>query len=144
MDQSGYTEEEIQQWAMLRALEWGKWPLFVTQPIMPVLLLLFKWWILVLGVVIANLLWGAVRYKFVSVPLAYYGCLFVRLKWLSALAMGLYFYLNDNNLNAIIAVLWPLITLILSAVQLSPILYGRLERTFLVRLGVLPSELDDI
>lgn len=141
---SGYTEGEIHKWIMLRAIEWGDWPLFIAQPIIPVLMLIFEWWIIVLGIVIANLLWGLVRYKFVSVPLANFGCLFVRLKWFTSPAMGLYFYLNDNILNAILALSWPLVTLILLAVRFYPIELGRLERMFLEKLGMLSTKPEDV
>ena len=34
-----HTEEENKRWCWLRACEWGQWPLFVSQPIIPPLLL---------------------------------------------------------------------------------------------------------
>lgn len=44
MDFSTFTEEEYERWSHLRACEWGEWPLFIIQPVAPVLLLLFQWW----------------------------------------------------------------------------------------------------
>ncbi len=55
-------------WAQLRAVEWGRWPIFLSQPLAPILLLFFDWKAVILVVVVANLLWAIlVRYQFVNV-----------------------------------------------------------------------------
>jgi len=36
------TETEVRQWALLRALEWSEWPLFASQPLVPVLFLVLN------------------------------------------------------------------------------------------------------
>jgi hypothetical protein len=40
---STYSEAEIQRWLHLRAIEWSGWPAFVSQPIVPILLIVGKW-----------------------------------------------------------------------------------------------------
>lgn len=96
-----------------------------------------------MAVVVANLLWGAMRYRFVSIHLAHYSSLFVRLKWITCPAMGLYFFLNDNILDALLAFFWPLIILILSFLQLSAIRYGQFERMFMSKMGFVPVQDDE-
>jgi hypothetical protein len=40
----GYSDKENLQWSLLRAVEWGIWPAFLSQPIVSVLLMFFEWW----------------------------------------------------------------------------------------------------
>src|SRR5216684_3827090 len=76
----------------MRAVEWQVWPAFVAQPIVPILYLYYSWWKVLVGVIVLNLLWSAVRTHVISLPLAILGMLFVRLKWavipVSAVLLG--------------------------------------------------------
>ncbi|MFH1891229.1 MAG: hypothetical protein ABIK83_00935 [Candidatus Zixiibacteriota bacterium] len=144
MNIEAYSETELQRWSALRAMEWGRFPLFVTQPIAPVLLLIAPWWLVVITIVALNLLWGLVRYKFVSTHLANFGCVFVRLKWISCPGMAILFYLKyDDVFLTLLSSLWPFVTLVLMLVQFGPVNLGKLQRMFMKELGLLPEWMSD-
>ncbi len=139
------TQAEEKQFLMLRALEWGKWPLFVLQPIAPILLLFAEWWKVLTFEMLAYFTWGLVRYRFVSLKLATAGAFFVKLKWPVSLGVGAYFAYSGNWAYAVLAAAWPLITLVLTAFQFSPLSYGKIEREFAKQAGLIPkwAEFDD-
>jgi len=134
--------EDINRVILLRALEWARWPLFIVQPIMPVLLIFTTWQVLIPLVLIIDLLWEIlIRYRFISFRLAIAGMYLVRLKWITCPLMGIYFYIHGHIINSIIALFWPLITLFLTgltALILSP--WGPvnlllIERKFRAQIG---------
>ena len=76
-----YTDEENLRWCWLRAVEWGQWPLFSSQLVVPILLLFFAWWKIVVMVVIITWMWVLIRYKYVNMILAGSGPFVIILKW---------------------------------------------------------------
>jgi hypothetical protein len=110
---SEYSDEENLQLSWLRAIEWGNWPLFITQPIAPILIVFFEWWKIAIIITICNYLWSLLRYKYVSVFLADLGSLFIHLKWPASISVAIYFIIQKNYHSAIFSGLWPIITLIL-------------------------------
>lgn len=63
-----FTEEETRRWLLLRAIEWNNWPSFVSQPILPVVLIFYPWYYALGGVFVMDLIWATIRYRFVSIP----------------------------------------------------------------------------
>ena len=54
-----HSDNDNMRWTWLRAVEWGMWPLFISQPIAPIALLFWPWWS-VIGIIIAvNLAGGS-------------------------------------------------------------------------------------
>ena len=52
-----HSDDENLRWALLRAIEWKHWPLFLSQPIVPVLLYFYPWpWVIGL-VFVATFVW---------------------------------------------------------------------------------------
>lgn len=137
------TEAEVRQWAMLRAIEWSSWPLFVSQPLVPLLFIVLKWWLVIVGVVVANLLWSMLRQRFVSARIADFGCLFAKLKWISSPGVAIYFYMHDNIPLALLALFWPLVTSLLTITNLIPTRLNLIERKLLIEVGALPAIFED-
>ncbi|MFI5251910.1 MAG: hypothetical protein ACHQQQ_05685 [Bacteroidota bacterium] len=108
-----HTDEENLQYCWLRANEWGDWMMFISQPIAPFLLLYFPWWKIIIGIILSSWLWSMIRYKFISSLLADIAVLFVHFKWPISIGIGIYFLFKSAYYNAIISILWPLITLLL-------------------------------
>ena len=108
-----YTNQENLQWCWLRAVEWGQWPLFVSQLVAPILFLFFQWWKVAIGIVVLTWLWALVRYTFVSIFLSGFGPFIIIIKWPVSVGFGVYFWTQGNNQLAIISVLWSIITLLL-------------------------------
>ena len=106
----GLTDDELKQWLWLRAVEWNRWPAYVTQPIVPILLILFPWFYVLVALYVVGVLWCLVRYAFVSVGLAYAAPLFVMpLKWPAALGCGIYLLVDGRVVPGVIALAWPLL-----------------------------------
>jgi hypothetical protein len=137
---SEHTDEENVRWCWLRATEWAVWPLFVAQPIVPVLLLFWSWPKVVLALSVSALLWKLVRYRFVSAKLAYFGVLATLPKWPIGIAVAVYLVAHAQYANAAVSACWPLLTLMLMPVlQLIPPIptqVGILQGRFMQALGL--------
>jgi Sel1 repeat len=104
-------DENIRRWSRLRALEWIQWPLFVSQPIVPVLLYYYPmlWDRMVFGLIVLNVAWQlGISSRFASVRFANFGCLFVHLKWISCPAAAYLIWKNNLPYYALAALLWPI------------------------------------
>ena len=103
------------KWCMFRAIEWGQWPLFITQPLAPLALayLPTEWGSLLISLVVISWLWKSVCYRLVSLPLAQFGSVFVHLKWLTAIGSGIYLAYLDHYKAAGLASLWPIVAVVL-------------------------------
>ena len=129
-----HTDQENLLWTYLRAIEWGSWPIFISQPIGPLLLLLLPWQSVVVLVGLCNILWAEfVSYRYVSVKAAFWGAIFVRLKWLSCPTVAFCLYSWDHLTSALIAASWPLIAALMKL--LKPVRVGKIQKIFMARLG---------
>jgi len=130
-----YSDDENLRWCWLRAVEWGRWPIFISQPLAPVLLLFLSWQLVCAAVVAANIIWAIfVRYRFVSVHTAFWGAWAARLKWFTIPGAAIYLFSQGNNIAAVIALSWPIIIFILGAFPSTRI--GRIQTMFLSKLGM--------
>jgi hypothetical protein len=129
-----HSDQENLTWAWLRAVEWGRWPIFVSQPIAPLFLLFFPWPAVVVGTILLNLMWaGFVRYRFVNIKAAYYGAIVVRLKWVTCPAVAIYLFSAGELVGAVLALLWPLLIFVIGALPSTQI--GRIQNMFMSQLG---------
>jgi hypothetical protein len=103
-----HSDDDNLRWALLRAIEWQQWPLFLAQPIIPVLLYVYPWpW--VIGVIAAlTLVWRvtvAARYTPSSaIDTATY---FVLLRFVSSPVMAYLIWEKGHSWIAGIALFWP-------------------------------------
>src|SRR5438093_997011 len=104
-----YSEPEIQRWLHVRAIEWTAWPSFITQPLVPILIVFFPWYQVVLGVFLLGIIWCPVRYSLVSPRLAQIALFFVLLKWPTSLGSAIYLFVHGSYLSGAVALLWPLL-----------------------------------
>ena len=129
-----HSDQENLRWNWLRAVEWGRWPIFLSQAFAPAALLIVSWIAVIIGVMLLNVLWAVfVRYKYVSVSLAFLGVLVAKLKWINSPLMGYYFYSHDRPFVAAIALFWPLLIFIIGAVPTTQI--GVIQNMFMAQLG---------
>ena len=92
-----HTAEENEHWCSLRAVEWERWPLFVSQPLIPPLLFFAARLRIFAGLILLGWLWSLVRYHIINADLAYVGAAFVAfLKWPSALICAALFLCRLN------------------------------------------------
>ena len=108
--------EELNHWSLLRAIEWSKWPLFLSQSIAPLLFLFWSWYFVLAGVFAMNLLWAAVRMRFIIISLLNLGVYIALTKWLVCPLVAVYFFSKGLYIPGIIGLLWPLLMFPLSLV----------------------------
>jgi hypothetical protein len=130
-----HSDEENVRWCWLRAVEWGRWPIFLSQSIAPVLLAFLSVPVVILSFVGLNLLWALVRYRFVSRRLAELGFFIVLPKMLICAGMAIYLYLQHDILKAAFALVWPALIFIIGVFPTVQI--GVLQGKFMqaLRLG---------
>lgn len=129
-----HTDQENLQWCWLRAVEWGRWPIFISQTLAPPMLLISNWLAVIICFVVLNILWALfVRYKYVSINLAFIGVLITKLKWLICPLFGYYFYSHDEMMKAAIAFFWPLLIFIIGALPTTQI--GIIQNMMMAKLG---------
>lgn len=137
MDFAGWNDDEIKRWLWLRAVEWAALPAFVSQPLVPILLIFFPWYWVLGTVVTLGVLWCPIRYLFVNVAVATAAALFVAwLKWPTAVGSAIYLFLHHHPLPAVIALLWPL----LGGFVGIPGEVGIIELAFAKKIGFVPPD----
>jgi hypothetical protein len=133
-DPALHSNEDNLRWCWLRAVEWGRWPLFLSQPIAPVLLIWWSWRLVIVGVVIANLIWALfIRYRRVNMSMASSGVYLVAAKWVTWPASTAYLFYHHIFPEAWIAVTWPLLMFPIGA--LTPTAIGQIQSMFMENLG---------
>jgi len=133
-----HSDEENLQWAWLRAVEWGSWPLWLSVSIGPVALLFVPLWKLVVVFGVANLAWSTVRYKFVAFRLASVGAVLGLARWITVPAAFALLLWRGHWGLAIIAAVWPSAVTLLGAVH--PPQIGRIQIILIRQLGYEPTE----
>lgn len=138
-----HSDQDNLQWSWLRAVEWGRWPIFLSQPIVPVLLIWFPWQPVVIATLLINIAWALfARYKFVSVPAARFGASFVRAKWVFWPAATAYMLFVGRHPECWVALAWPFLIFPLGV--FTPTSIGRIQTEFMRSLGYQPSSLNPL
>lgn len=105
-----YTNPELERWLHLRAIEWSGWVTFVSLPTIPVLLVFFQWYTVLIGLLFVNLAWQFIQHLFVSVCLSAISNLaVVWLQWPAALGCSIYLFTQGKFGVGVLAFLWPII-----------------------------------
>jgi hypothetical protein len=105
-----YSEAELQRWLHVRAIEWCAWPVFLSQPLVPIVIIFYSPAAVLVAVVIADILWRFVRYPLASPRLASLGANFViLLKWPCTIAATIYLCIHQRYGLAFLAVVWPFV-----------------------------------
>jgi len=134
-----HSDQDNLTWSWLRAVEWGRWPLFISQPVAPILLVFLPWKHVVIGTVVTNILWAIfIRYTFVSVPAASFGVYLAKLKWITCPFCAVYLFATHETVAATLSLLWPLVIVPLGILPTTQI--GRLQKMFMSRLGCEPRD----
>lgn len=132
------TEAETRRWLWLRASEWTTWPSFVSQPVVPLMLVFYPWFYVLLGVVVLDVLWAGVRYRYINVPAAISAVYFVKFcKWPAAIGSAIYLFMYHRYLAGILAIAWPLGLCGIIAV---PGQIGKIELMFAEKIGYISQD----
>jgi hypothetical protein len=160
-----YSEEWLFQYAHLRAIEWSALPGFVAQPIAPLALIFLPAWIIIITLVVSGWARRLVRYRLIGIsfvaPEDILGRLrphydkpamaalnlirvadtaqwFVRLKWPISVATAFWLFREDRLGQALLAGLWPVVTLVLLPLAGASGLVGAIQKRFLLSMGFAP------
>jgi len=108
-DYRRYSIAEKERWLHLRAIEWSGWATFISLPIVPVLLIFYPWYLVLIGLLCIDLAWQFVQHVFVSVRLSEISCLAVAwLQWPAAVGSSVWLIVQGRLGVGILALLWPL------------------------------------
>jgi hypothetical protein len=139
---ANHSDQENLQWSWLRAVEWSRWPLFVSLPVAPLLLLVFNALTIAATFFAVNLLWAVVRYRYVSAPLASVGAVLALARWLTGPIAAVLLFRSGTWVPALLALLWPAVVPILGA--MTPAKIGRIQAEFMRQLGYEPSSVNPL
>ena len=130
---ANWTDAEIQRWCLLRAIEWCAFPAFASQPLVPIMLLLFPWYWVIAAVVVLNTLWrwSGIGYSYVNITAARMACLSGLAKWPFAIGSAIYLFIDRQFVPGLIALSWPLLVLLIP----SSGKFGVIELAFAKKLG---------
>ena len=129
-----HSNEENLQWSLLRAIEWGIWPAFLSGPIVPALLPFFEWWRIIVVVAVLTVLWSAIRYKYINLSMAKFGVYFVFLKWIACPISAIYLIIHHNFILTILALFWPMLAAFLG-ILVGGTQVGIIQKMFMRELG---------
>jgi hypothetical protein len=103
-----HSDDENLRWAWLRAVEWRHWPLFVSQPAVPVILYFYPWQWVIGAVVLATFTWWfmvAPRLTpATSIDISVY---FVWLRFPISPLMAWWIWEKGDHWTAALALFWP-------------------------------------
>ena len=149
-----HTDDENLRFCWLRAVEWDAWPFFLSQPIVPALLIQVVWWKILVGLSAIQIMWtGFVRLRWVNIWYADAGMMFTLTKWAIGPLAALGLYRWGHTGLAVFALLWPLalhvvkyLVWMLMAILLAAPLgielmqVGVIQRRFMLQLGYTRNE----
>ena len=114
LSSSDGSQELIARWCLLRAIEWRHFPFFIGQLIAPIALIFFPWLQVAIALVIVSSFWSFICLSVVNLRIAHFGSILVQLKWPLGMGAAIYLALDKQYVNASIALLWPIFTLLLT------------------------------
>jgi hypothetical protein len=138
-----HTDQENLNWCRARAVEWDDWPMWISLPIAPILFTFVSWVPVTVAVLVCNVFWWPIKLRWINLKLAeLVGLLCRLLKWPISIACAAYLLLHAERGQAIVALLWPLVILVLKIPVESVMAMfgwlpqvGRLQKLFMRRLG---------
>lgn len=105
-----HSDDDNSRWALLRAMEWINWPIFISQPLVPILLYFYPWpWVIGL-VALITFVWRLIVVPVVASPtLAYIGPWVVMLRFAASPIMAFLIWQKGDWWIAALALLWPFV-----------------------------------
>jgi hypothetical protein len=138
-----HTDQENLSWCWARAVEWDDWPMWISLAIAPILFTFVSWLPVTVAVLVCNVLWWPIKHRWINLTLAELVSLLCRLlKWPISLACASYLLFHAQRVQAMVALLWPLVIL-LAKIPVESVMatfgwppqVGRLQKLFMRRLG---------
>jgi len=132
------SREENLRWCWLRAVEWGRLPLFLSQLFAPPLLLFVPWYYVVPGFFLLNLMWAGIRYKFINIGISESAAHAMLLKWPVTIGCAGYLLWQGQIGTGLLALFWLPAAGVLGIV--TPVDIGRIQAVMMRQLGLQPED----
>jgi hypothetical protein len=134
-NQYEHTDEENNQWCLLRAIEWSAFPVFLTQPFVPILLYFFNWIIILMVIVAFNWLWNVIKYKYINITLSTIAAYVVGFnKWIWSIGFAINFLIQKQYILSILSIFYPFLSGIIARLNI-PVQVGIIQKFFMHKLG---------
>jgi hypothetical protein len=105
-----HSDDENLRWALLRAIEWKHFPLFLSQPVVPVLLYFYSWpWVIGSVVIVTFAWWFIVAAQFTPSTAVDVAVYFVYLRFVASPIMAYAIWQSGRPWIAGLALLWPFV-----------------------------------
>jgi hypothetical protein len=105
-----HSDDENLRFAWLRAVEWREWPLFLSQPVVPLLLYFYSWTSVIGCLVILTVFWWFIVAPYtIGRNLVDNGPIFVRLKFITSPLMAYFIWQRGETWVAVLALSWPIL-----------------------------------
>jgi hypothetical protein len=130
-----HTDEDNLRWSWLRAVEWAHWPLFLSLPLVPLLLLVISPLALMVVLFVLDLAWMPVRYRFVSAKLSGVAAVLALARWITGPLAAIFLFRAGHWINAALALFWPLFVPLLGVPGAR---VGRIQVQLMRQLGYEP------
>jgi hypothetical protein len=102
-----HSDDENLRWAWLRATEWQEWPLFISQPVIPVLLYVYPWWCVIVSLAGVTFAWRLlIAPRFTPWPAIDNAAYFVMLWLVMSPLMAYLIWQNGHPWVAALALFW--------------------------------------
>jgi hypothetical protein len=139
-----HTDDENLRWAFLRAAEWRHWPLFISQPVIPVFLYFYPWPPVIGTLAIVTFAWWLIvspqATPTTAVDLLVY---FVWLRFAASPLMAYWIWQSGRPVTAALALSWPLVGngIILCLLMLPQATLASTARAKAAQIGVIQGRL---
>ncbi|MDP9159839.1 MAG: hypothetical protein M3O09_06365 [Acidobacteriota bacterium] len=111
---------------------------------MPILYLHYRWWKVLVSVIVVNLLWSKVRTHVISFPLAILGMFFVKLKWIVIPVAAFMFAKSHLWFSCLLTLATPIILPAIGEITPKPHgLDNRISDYFMLQLGYVDRDSPD-
>jgi len=105
---------EMQQYSLLRAMEWLNFPTYISPLFVPILMFKYNVFSLLVALFVISLVWTQIRYSFTSEIVSSLASIIVPIaKWPICLFCAYIFYDSHRTLEAIVSAIWPIGSILL-------------------------------
>ncbi|MGB8030843.1 MAG: hypothetical protein WCF30_14425 [Terracidiphilus sp.] len=135
-----WTEAEIRRMLWLRAIEWCSWPSFLSLVLAPIVFLWLAWWKVLLGLLIANVIWAPFRYRFHNLRIANFASTIINPgQYIVAVTCSIIQAVHRHWGLAVLSLVWPVVG---GFVKVPGGKIGIIEQNFASELQLIDPESD--
>lgn len=116
-DPSKHKKTENEAYINGRSGEWAHFPIFSTQMLVPPLFLVVKWYFVLIGLVLLEILWSFVREKNLNYRLSDLVWQLNKARWAVFIGFGGFYIYKTMFVEAALSFLWPFVSLLIAFVD---------------------------